>query len=203
MRLHKAVVNPFRYSLSYYQNGENNYITGTPHGYNFSDITLTTSMFYCYPFFLPRDFFVKQYGIVFGTFTSAGYVNFGFYEELKSNVMGPSGLIDSADNINITATGFYSKTLGVPLRLKGGKLYWGAIQTNTAIAGSIKGPQRNHPFLPMYVVSFSALIKPNGYAIPRSWTNPMVTPAPAVDPTSWEIQRPAILFFREPNQNGT
>jgi hypothetical protein len=201
MRLHKAVPNPFRYSLSYYQNGENNYITGTPHSWNFSDIALSAGTFYCYPFFQPRDFFLKKYGIIVSVFTSGGYVHFGFYEDSKSSLLGPSALIDSADNINITATGFHSKTLANPLRLKGGKLYWGAVQTDNVIGISAKGPHRNHPFIPLYSWGWTTGTKPNGYYNGQAWTISMVNPAPATVP-GLAVWRPPVLFFREPDQNG-
>jgi hypothetical protein len=154
---------------------------------------------------LPRDFLLKQYGVMVDTVTTSGRnMAYGIYRDskvLSDDVRYPGTKIDQNNHTNITTTGFYSKTLSTPILLKGNRLYWAVLASdatgsinvkNSAAIVNILGFQFGDTTYP--------LVSKRGYELLWTYSSTLQTPFPS---GATDRRFVPTLYMREPNQNGS
>lgn len=170
-----------------------------------TSIVPTGDNIYGGPIWLPRDFLLKQYGVIVDVVTTGGRnIAYGIYKDsrvLSEDCRYPGAKIDGGSNANITVTGFYSKTLGTPILLKGNRLYWAVFASDTTGSINLKVLTSVLNILGwQFGDSTYPAVAKKGFTM--SWTFNSTLPDPFGSGGLDERFIP-ILYMREPNQNGT
>jgi len=165
----------------------------------------TANFIFAGPIWLPRDFLLKQYGVIVDTVGSNGRnMAYGIYNDskvLSDDVRYPGTKIDQNNHANITTTGFYSKTLSTPILLKGNRLYWGVLASDGTGSINVKS---SAAILNVLGFQFGdatfPLVSKRGYQVSWTYNSTLVTPFPS---SATDQRFIPTIYMREPNQNGS
>ncbi len=199
--------------LSFFQtinlNSQNNYSLGASIGRPVSSTAIGTGTIYATPVFFGRAFRLKQYGIMITTVgTSGRNLAIGLYNDTLEMYSAtpyangfnyPGKKLDQATFTSISTTGFKSKTFDPPLYLKGNRLYWAVIHSDTT--GALNASYLENTIQLMGFQPDSALAYTfKGFSKALTYTGTL--PDPFTDAAD-DLRYPFAFFFRELNQSGS
>jgi hypothetical protein len=167
---------------------------------------LTGNYIYASPFWLPRDFLLKEFGVLVNTVTTANTdISWGIYCNnfltLSYGQRYPGNLIVEAYYNNIPSANFYSSSLSPPILLKGQRLYWAALSLNTdgvqtfrcgGTALNLLGWQSGDTTYP--------LVSKRAMSLSRTHTQALPNPFPS---GAQDYRFAPTMFIRELNQSGS
>lgn len=165
---------------------------------------------YATPHYFGRDYLVKEYGFVVGTLSIGGQnIALGIYADYNKwkgttpeSFIFPGDLIDSFERQNVTATGFYKKTLSAPILLKGNRVYWAVFTHNATGSMTYVASPCVIQMLGVYRnASSPATRNPISVRVTRTYSYPL----PATFPTTSHIphNQGIALFCREVDNTGS
>jgi hypothetical protein len=158
------------------------------------------------PHYFGRDYLLKEYGFIVATFSTGGqniavgiYADYGKYSQTQPQGFDfPGDLIDSFEQQNIQAVGFYKKTLDPPLLLKGNRIYWGVF--THSLTGSCTYVGNGHPNVNFGAYYSASIVCPVGIWAPRTYVYPLPTTFPASSADG--KNQNGTIFFREVDDTG-